>query len=82
MNKTEIESATPAELNRLIHLHVLGDDLTANTDERIEAAVGEVEFEDSGMPLRVVAMRCHLLEYWQNREGKPYQSDLEAHVAA
>ena len=86
MTKTEIESATPSELNRLIHLHVLGDDLTANTDERIEESVGEVvrlihywhcfkhKVCDYGLSNNVPRLA------WNEREGKPYQSDLEAHV--
>lgn len=75
------------ELFREVERVVFGDDLTANTDERLKAAFVRVPFH---LWEEVVDTRLwesytwpgfeQAIKAWNNREGKRWQEEIEAHV--
>lgn len=81
-NPTEAEArtATGDELNRLVHLYCLGDDLSCfnpGGSERVERiTIATVEWFDHLLGVSHEEALCT----YKSREGKGYQSGLEAHV--
>lgn len=84
-----IQAAEGDELSRLFHLIVLDDDLTANTDERIQDVLDRSVFH---LDFSIYRFNGNLYELhaenptgwniWRDRDGQPYQADLEDHVVA
>ena len=86
----QVAAATDVELCRYVELYCFGDDGTANTDEDIVYAIalgfrGYVTgwvFNGNKYPEGGVLENLDEMTIWHNRHGQPWQSDLEAHVAA
>lgn len=88
--REQVTAAAGVELCRYVERCCFGDDLTANTDEQIRTdrpatrlvvAVAlwlkqnrSIVFDSIRFP------HCYPKGVWHNREGQPWQADLEAHV--
>ena len=84
--EAQIRELTGRELRVAVSLLVLGDDLTANTDERIEKAIASGWHKLGWKWNGNVYAACDVPwicegNIWNDRGNEPYGSDLEQHVA-